>query len=45
MKLGMVAERGCRYLVHMQSTGCTMARLAMRCDVTDELCHPFLIEQ
>lgn len=44
MKLGMVAERGCRYLVHMQSTGCTMARLAMRC-VIDESDHPFLIEQ
>ena len=32
-----------RYLVHMPSTDCTMARLAMRCDMIDESCHPFLI--
>lgn len=45
MKLGMAAERNCRYLVHMSSTDCTMARLAIQCDIIDESCHPFLIEQ
>ena len=45
MKLGIAAERGCRYLVHMPSTDCTMARLAIRCDMIDESDHPFLIEQ
>lgn len=32
MKLGMVAERGCRYLVHMLSTDAQWQGRTMRCD-------------